>query len=129
MFWENLPFSTVIVSFSHKMSKSIFFSLVDVHIHTWIQKIDELKKIEKKMVVVFPFFSTSRPKEWQCFEKIYPPLVVIVPFPHKMSKLIFLVPINIHTHNEFFQLMKLKKKGTLATKNKTKELDYGLTNY
>ncbi len=89
----------------------------------------ELKKIEKKkMVVVVPLFSTSRSKEWQCFEKIYPPLVVIVPFPHKISKLIIFVPINIHIQ-QTLSIDEVGKKGASVTKNKTKELDYALTNY
>jgi len=51
-----------------------------------------------------------------------------VPFPHKISKLIIFVPINIHIQ-QTLSIDEVGKKGASVTKNKTKELDYALTNY
>jgi hypothetical protein len=42
-FGKKFPLPIVSVPFPHKMSKSIYFSLIDVHTHTWVHTIDEIE--------------------------------------------------------------------------------------
>jgi hypothetical protein len=62
------------------------------------------------MVAIFLFFFASKTKEWQCFGGKFPLPIVIVPFPHKMSKYIYLFIINVHTHAWAHTIDEIDKK-------------------
>jgi hypothetical protein len=62
------------------------------------------------MVVIILFFFASKTKEWQCFGKIYPLPIVIVPFPHKMSKSIYFSLIDVHTHTWTHEIDEIENK-------------------
>lgn len=62
------------------------------------------------MVVIVLIFLASKMKEWQCFKKKIPFPIVIVSFPHKMSKSIYFSLINVHTHTWAHTINEIEKK-------------------
>jgi hypothetical protein len=62
------------------------------------------------MVTIILFFFAFKTKECQCFGKFYPLQIVIVPFPHKMSKSIYFSLIDVHTHTWAHTIAELEKK-------------------